>query len=105
MEDVLSELRQQQLLADPWIWVDRIRNRTRPDLDLASLATEEGLLGDVVRAAAEAENPETAKETVAEVLEPVLKQLALDTDLGLTPRQVVQQARDLCLDVLAGEDG
>jgi DNA repair exonuclease SbcCD nuclease subunit len=103
MDDIAGELRQQQLLADPWIWVDRIRDRTRPDLDLAALATEEGLLGDVGRAAAAAEDPEVARELVAAALEPVLKQLALDTELGMTPQQVVEQARDLCLDLLVGE--
>jgi DNA repair exonuclease SbcCD nuclease subunit len=103
MDDILGELRQQQLLADPWIWVDRVRDRTQPDLDLVGLATEEGLLGDVVRAAAAAVDPEAAQHLLEATLEPVLKQLAIDIEPGMTPQQVIERARDLCLDALVGE--
>ena len=104
MSDLEEAVREEQLERETWIWVDRIRDLTRPALDLEALAGEEGLRGDVVRrAAARSDNAERARVVVEEALAPILAQLAVRPELDLAPSEVVERARDLCLDLLAGE--
>jgi exonuclease SbcD len=102
--DLLDDLREEQLAREPWIWIDRIRDRTRPAVDLAEILEEEGLRGDLVRLAAErSDDPEAATELVETVLAPVLARLTVRPDLELPADAIIQRARDLCLDLLSGD--
>ncbi len=102
--DLAADLRQEQLELDPWIWVDRIRDRTRPALDLDEILAEEGLRGDLARLARQlAEDPAEAERVVEEVLAPVQFALAVRPELEIRPDEVVARALDLCLDLLSGE--
>jgi exonuclease SbcD len=103
--DLLSDLREEQLDLEPWIWVDRLRDRTRPALDLENILIEEGLRGDLARLARDLiSDSRRAETTVDEVLAPVVFSLAVRPELDLKPDELISRARDLCLDLLAGEE-
>mgnify|MGYP001825410525 CR=1 FL=1 len=102
--DLEADLRQEQLELDPWIWVDRIRDHTRPALDLDRILAEEGLLGDLARLARQIlEDPGEKERLVEEVLEPVQSALAFRHELEIGSEEVVSRALDLCLDLLSRE--
>jgi DNA repair exonuclease SbcCD nuclease subunit len=104
IDDLTAAVREEQLERDAWIWVDRIRNRTQPPVNLEEILEEEGLRGDLVRLAANrSSDPETAKNLVEEVLAPAIAQLAARPELAVVPEEVIESARDLCLDWLAGD--
>ncbi len=101
LDDLAEDLRQQQLEAEPWIWIDRLRDLSRPDLDLEELLEEEGLVGDVARIArARIEDAEAAAAAVDAIVAPPLAHLGLEARLRLAPRRVIERARDLCIDLL-----
>jgi DNA repair exonuclease SbcCD nuclease subunit len=104
ISDLAADLRQEQLELDPWIWVDRLRDRTRPVLDLAEILGEEGLRGDLARLARDlAADPVEAERVFEEVLAPVQFALAVQPKLEVRGEEVVARALDLCLDLLTGE--
>jgi exonuclease SbcD len=104
LADLVTDLRDEQLGREPWIWVDRVRDHTRPAVDLDEILEEEGLRGDLVRlAVARGDGQEAAAELVENLLAPILAQLTVRPDLVVSADQVIQRARDLCLDLLSGE--
>jgi len=104
LSDLAADLRQEQLELDPWIWVDRVRDRTRPALNLDEILAEEGLRGDLARLARDlAADPEEAERVVEEILAPAVFPLAVRPELELRDDEVVARALDLCLDLLSGE--
>ncbi len=104
MSDLANDLRQEQLELDPWIWIDRLRDRTRPALDLDEILGEEGLRGDLARLARDlASDPSEADRMVEEVLAPVQFALAVQPELEIKGEEAVARALDLCLDLLSGE--
>ncbi len=104
LDDLVTDLREEQLECQPWIWIDRIRDRTKPNMDLDSLMEEEGLRGDLVRLAlARAADHEGAEVMVAEILDPVLANLAVRPELEERADRIIERARDLCLDQLSGD--
>jgi len=104
LEDLLTDLREEQLGCEPWIWIDRVRDRTKPNMDLDALIEEEGLRGDLARLAqARAADPESAAAMVAETVDPVLSNLAFRPELEDGADRIIERARDLCLDLLSGD--
>jgi len=104
LSDLAADLRQDQLEFDPWIWVDRIRDRTRPALDLDEILAEEGLRGDLARLAQHlAEDSGQAEKVVEEVLAPVQSTLSVRPELEVSSQEVIARALDLCLDLLSRE--
>jgi len=102
--DLLTDLREEQLAFDNWIWIDRIRDLTRPAVDLDELLVEEGLVGDIVRRAEALIGDQAASAALLEdVLAPVLAQLAVRPDLTDSATRIVERARDRCLDLLTRE--
>jgi hypothetical protein len=105
LDDLTRDLREAQLAFEPWIWLDRVRDATRPMVDLARLGREEGLRGDLVRLAASwSASPEEAAAVIDQVLAPVRAQLGLAGGAGDLGPRTVEAARDLCIDLLNGED-
>jgi len=104
LSDLTADLRQEQLELEPWIWVDRVRDRTRPALDLEEILAEEGLRGDLARLARQLTgDPGEAERVVEEVLAPVQFSLAVRSELEISSEEVVARALDLCLDLLSIE--
>ena len=102
LTDLLTDLREEQLAAEPWIWIDRLRDRTRPHIDLEAVAREEGLRGDLVRLAARwGEDSEGASAMVDELLASPLGQLPGQREHCLSPQAIIQRACDLCIDRLS----
>ncbi len=105
LKDLVTELREAQLATEPWIWIDRLRDRTRPAIDLRAVASEEGLRGDLVRLATEwADDADHAEQVIREILTPLLEQLPARRELSIEPQQVMRRACDLCLDLLSGDE-
>lgn len=105
LSDLLTDLRDEQLGNEPWAWIDRLRNRTRPLIDMETVAGEEGLRGDLVRLAAEwGKGADEGGAMIEELIEPLLGQLPGRRDLEFSPRLIVQQACDLCVDRLSEDE-
>lgn len=103
MQDLLSDLREEQLAASPWVWVDRVLDRTSATLDVATLREAEDFTGDLVRLADEiAADPDMLARLIAEAIAPVESALGA-LDEGLAPGELLERARDVCLDRLEGE--
>lgn len=104
LSDLAADIRQQELEADPWIWVDRVRDATRAAVVPDHLAGEEGLHGDLVRLASSWAGDEgRARELLEEVLAPLYAQLLVRPELEMTAGRVIERARDRCLDLLVGD--
>jgi DNA repair exonuclease SbcCD nuclease subunit len=105
LADLATDLRQDQLDVDPWIWVDRIRDLTRPALDLDVILAEEGLRGDLSRLARNlSEDSAEVERVIEEVLAPVQFALAARPEINLEANEVVARALDRCLDLLSEEE-
>jgi DNA repair exonuclease SbcCD nuclease subunit len=106
LHDLLSDVRSDALDREPWVWVDRIADRTRPALDLDVLREGEDLAGDLVRMAdALAEDPDALGALVAEAAGPVAAVLDRREAPEYDAASILERARDLALDrLLAGEE-
>lgn len=101
--DLERDLRDEQLAGQPWLWIDRVRDRTSPALDIEALRSAPDFLGDLVRQSDElAADPAALEAMVADLLGPIESSLGV-VDLELTPAQLLERARDACLDRLGGE--
>jgi DNA repair protein SbcD/Mre11 len=102
--DLTCELRESQLQAEPWVWLDRLLDRTSATHDIAQYREAQDFAGDLVRLADEiGEDPERLGATLAAVLGPVETSVG-ELDLGATACELLARARDVCLDELE-EDG
>lgn len=103
-EDLVAEVRCEQLAISPWVWLDRVRDLTRPALDLDRVRDGADFAADLVRIVDDL----TADEVAAmldEVLDPI-RSAARDVELDFDAASLLERARDLCLDrLLAGEEG
>jgi DNA repair protein SbcD/Mre11 len=103
-EELVAEVRAEQVAVSPWVWLDRVRDLTRPALDLDRVREGADFAGDVVRIADEIDAGEAA-EMLDEVLDPI-RSAARDVELDFDGTALLERARDLCLDrLLAGEEG
>ena len=104
---VLALLRDDLESSREGVWLDRLADGTTRPLDLAALAGDAGLPGDVVRgAAALLENPDAAAALAEETLGPLLRSvpgLSPEDRRGLDPVDLVRRARDAALDRLLPE--
>ncbi len=105
MRDLVADIRDEQLGLDPWLWIDRVRDRTRPAVALEEVLAEEGLRGDIARlAGARMEDQAAAHSLLAEIIDPVLDQLAARPETISSPEEIVALARDLCIDLVSEDD-
>lgn len=101
---LVRELREAQMDAAPWLWIDRVRDLTRPVIDIDAVRAGATFATDVLRIAdAYAADPAAAEALVAEVEGPVAK--ALGGTLAADPADILERARDLCLDRLLTDGG
>jgi len=101
---LVEEAREEALGFDPWVWVDRVRDRTRPAIDLNDLRDVNDFIGDVVRLADDLLADAAAGASLLdEIAAPLLERLG---DLSGSPdtSDVISRARDLALDRLLEGD-
>ncbi len=102
-DELVAEVRAEQLAGVPWVWLDRVRDLTRAPLDLERVRQGVDFAADLMRIADEMP-PDEAAALLDEVLDPVRASVR-DVGLELDPAETVRRARDLCLDLLLAEEG
>jgi DNA repair exonuclease SbcCD nuclease subunit len=105
VDALLEELRAEKGVADPWVWVDRIDDRTSAVLDLAAIRGGADFAAEALRIADElAADPTAIESLLQDFADP------LGTTLGgyastVDPSTALELARDAVLDVLLSGDG
>jgi DNA repair exonuclease SbcCD nuclease subunit len=103
MADLLADLREEQLGADPWVWIDRVSDHTSASLDIGRLRGSQDFAGDLVRLVDElAAQPGGAEPLLTEILGPV-ESVVGEVERDLPQEELLLRTRDLCLEML--EDG
>lgn len=103
LADLVCDLREEQMAGSPWVWIDRVTDRTGATLDVDALRDAQDFAGDLVRLADELVADAAALEAlVADVVGPIESSLGT-VDLEMTPCELLERARDVCLDRLEGE--
>ena len=106
LRDLLAEVRGDALEREPWVWVDRVDDRTRPQIDLESVRAQEDFAGDLVRLTDELlADPDRAAELVDDVARPLLSALDAGDAPALDAASILERARDHALDRLLAEEG
>ncbi|MGV8084296.1 MAG: exonuclease SbcCD subunit D [Coriobacteriia bacterium] len=105
----LSELtefvRDEQLSADPFVWLDRLTDRTIPPLDIEAVRGGADFAAELVHAADELlADPAALEAIVADTMRPVSTTLAAYS-APPSSAEVLERARDLVLDQLLGNGG
>jgi len=81
--DLLEQARLDAGLSSPWVWLEDIRNETRPDIDLARRAQQDDFLGMLLRRAEDAFDDDERLTTLAA---PVTEEFARRANAGLLER-------------------
>jgi DNA repair exonuclease SbcCD nuclease subunit len=103
--ELLEDLRPEQSALDPWLWIDRLDDKTSPAIDLDAVRSGLDFSSELARIADElASDPEALAAFVREIEEPVATTLG-GYKPGLSEGEVVSLARDLALDLLLAEGG
>ncbi|NTW29574.1 MAG: DNA repair exonuclease [Coriobacteriia bacterium] len=106
---VLGELaefvRDEEAAAEPWVWLDRLEDRTAAPIDLASVRAGGDFAAELVRVADDLADDNAALETLlGEICRPIATTLS-----GYAPHESASEflvrARDLALDLLMAEGG
>jgi DNA repair exonuclease SbcCD nuclease subunit len=104
LEELVRDLREEQLAGSPWVWVDRVRDHTSAALDVDAVRDAQDFSGDLVRLTDELlSDPALLTRLIEEALGPIEAALGAPEDDGLSAGQLVERARDVCLDRLEGE--
>ena len=90
MDGLLEELRPGALAGSPWVWIERLSNRTRPEIDIESRTRQDDFLGAVLTRALAA-CPEDFQDALAEVFSGRRDRLALPVEAEI--REWVEEAR------------
>ncbi|MBN1192364.1 MAG: DNA repair exonuclease [Coriobacteriia bacterium] len=105
VQDLLADVRAASLERDPWVWVDRIVDGTRPAIDIETLRAGEDFAGDLVRLADVLLADERALlELVSSASGPVLAALDARDVPAVDPAALLERARDLAIDRLLAEE-
>jgi DNA repair protein SbcD/Mre11 len=103
LPDLLRDLRDEQMSDHPWVWMERLTDRTSATLEIDRLRGSQDFDGDLVRLTdALAEDPPALRAEIAALLRPVEASLG-SVELTLTDDELLARARDICLDRLEGE--
>lgn len=103
LDEVVRDLREEQLAGSQWLWVDRVLDRTSAALDIDRLRESEDFAGDLVRLTDEIlADPTLLDRVITEACGPIGSALGFPDEM-LTPMALIERARDVCLDRLEGE--
>ena len=105
LDDLLSDARGSGLARDPWVWVDRLRDRTRPALDLDVVRGGSDFAADLVALTDSLlADAGSLEDYVAGVARPILGALDSRDVFGPDARSIIERARDRALDQLMAEE-
>jgi len=100
--DLLEAVRESSMEREPWVWVDRLDDRSHRSLDLDAYRDEGGFAGDLVRRADRLMDETEAAAALKELLDMARASLPERPEVSAPPSTLVERARDRCLDLLAG---
>ena len=105
LRDLLADVRAEGLEREPWLWVDRLTDATRPALDFEAVRAGEDFPGDLVRLADGLLADERALLAYVDaVAGPALTLLDRRDIPPVDAAAVLERARDLALDRLLAEE-
>lgn len=105
LRDLTAEVRSEALEHDPWVWIDRLADLTRPVTDLDALRESHDFAGDLVRLTDALIADQAALDAyVAAAAQPVLSVLDTRDVPEIDAASVLERARDLALDRLLAEE-
>lgn len=103
LRDLVADLREERLAREPWVWVDRVLDRTSAALDIERLRESQDFTGDLVRLVDDiARDPEFAAALVGETVRPIEGSVGA-RDIEFDSAELLVRARDIALDLLEGE--
>ena len=102
--DLLEAVRESWMERDPWVWVDRLDDRSHRAFDLDTYRDDDGFLGDLVRRADELLDGTLAAGELAALLDTVRANLPARPDVAAPASTLVERARNRCLDLLTDGD-
>jgi len=92
LDDLVEELRAEQLQDLPWVWIEKVYNHVEPELDIDFLRGAEDFTGDMIRIADEKlVTPSVAKEFLDNALGDLDKTISFDSDA----EELIRRARNL----------
>jgi DNA repair exonuclease SbcCD nuclease subunit len=101
MGDLLADARAAEMDRRPWVWIDRLRDLTAPEIDLDAVRSGQDLAADLVQIVDELLlDPAGADQLLDEVLDPLESKIG---DLSLDAPSVLERARDALLERLGIE--
>jgi DNA repair exonuclease SbcCD nuclease subunit len=105
LADLAQNVRQDQSLGNPWVWLDRLTDSTSPVLDLDAVRAGGEFSAELVKIADElSADPGELDALIAEITAPVATSLP-DYRPGTDPAALLERARDAALDLLLASDG
>ena len=103
VQDMLEDVDAEFGAGDPWLWLDRLEDRTRALLDLDALRGGADFAAEIMRVSDElARDPELTDGLIAEITAPVSATLPGGYSPGIGGADALESARDFVLDRLVG---
>jgi DNA repair exonuclease SbcCD nuclease subunit len=105
LPDVVESVRREQSVGHPWVWIDRIADKTASVLDLDAIRAGGDFSAELLRIADElSADPSALRTILDEIVEPLGVPLP-GYEPGVEPEQVLMAARDAALDLLLVQGG
>jgi exonuclease SbcD len=97
---LLESFRAEHGAGDPWVWLDRLADRTSPPIDLDAVRTAQDFAAEIVLVSDDLDaDPMTLRAVIGDVCAPVQQKLS-GYSPGLGDADLLALARDRCLDEL-----
>ena len=109
VDQILENIRDHYDNQDPFVWIENIRLQCQPEADMVELMESDGLLGRVLRDMADTESsPKEFPLLVQTTLNALFGRRLVTNAMGKPDENAVlemmDQARNLCIDLLGTED-
>lgn len=102
---LFEDVRSEAALAEPWLWLDRLDDKTAPPIDLDALRGGPDFAAELVRISDElAADPTALEELVYGIATQVATTLA-GYEPSAAPPELLERARDAALDLLLAQGG
>ena len=104
-DELVEDVRLEEISTDPWVWLDKVTDRTQPALDVDAIRAGSNFGSELVRIVdGLLADEESAGRLLDEVAAPVVEKLVGYTP-GFSAAEALAMARDRCLDLLFAEGG